>query len=267
MLFFVAFSSVLMCAPVVLDAPVSVSAPALPERAVPAPRNLRERVELVNRALACLSKLPLAQSGKEADSRISREVETELLPVCRELRKLPPEQLREALLLADAIQWQGSWMASMMMETAPDPVPMGVFELLIYLNQARLNADSPVEMTSLLNRVVAEIGGDAVAALPEKLIHDRLCRDYKTAKNFFDDYTHALKQGDAAALRELLPHVDYLVQEGEADLLRVSALAKVYSIVASLRDGALPTPPLDAEVQAVVQQIQQKLPAISFLSQ
>ncbi len=261
MLFFVAFSSVLMCAPVVSDAPVAVQQ----ETEVPAPHNLRERVELVNRALACLSKLPLAQSGKEADSRISREVEAELLPVCRELRKLPPEQLREALLLADAIQWQGSWMVSMMMETAPDPVPMGVFELLIYLNQARLNADSPVEMTALLNRLVAEIGGDSVAALPEKLIHDRLCRDYKTAKNFFDDYTRALKRGDAAALRELLPHVDYLVQGGEADLLRVSALAKVYSIVETHRDG-LPSPPRDAEVLEVVQQLQQKLPAISFLS-
>ena len=103
--------------------------------------------------------------------------------------------------------------------------------LIMSTRELQQLTDSPERASdrALLERLEKALGGEAVVSLPNGLMHERLCRDYKTALTFFDDFTQAVTSGDTASLRERYSHLDYLLQGGEPDTLRVSALATAYA--------------------------------------
>ena len=77
----------------------------------------------------------------------------------------------------------------------------------------------------------------------------------------------ALEQGNAAALAELQPVLDYLVQGGMADRLRVGAMAEQYARVSVLRllvdrEGASGEFSLSPDMQNTLQPLIESLPEL-----
>lgn len=84
---------------------------------------------------------------------------------------------------------------------------------------------------------------------------------------FFRDFAAALEQGNAAALAELQPVLDYLLQGGTADRLRVGAMAEQYARVSVLRllldrEGASGELSLTPDMQTALQPLIESLPEL-----
>lgn len=169
-----------------------------------------------------------------------KEATEELRPICTRLRALPPDELQQLCLLADAIEWQTDWVSdtykSTHGETVIQPCPCGL-EIVVELSESIMNtlsrSSTSQEHVDALLELLSLFGGVDYLAMPRCLLDQRIAKDYKTAYNFFVEFVDACSLVDDATcinrLNELSPVLDYLLQGGEADRHRVGALALAYS--------------------------------------
>ncbi len=214
----------------------------------------------------------------ERHAQVTLTINNEILPLVAELRKLPPDELRQLCLLADAMLWQGRWArmvaqgdSGMCSVCTEDEAIEGYFEdwcrLAHEIEVVLAGEQRPAEAAELCRMLAVMGGGEQVLQLPRQLADERLCRDYKTAIGFFRDFVVALEQGNAAALAELQPVLDYLVQGGMADRLRVGAMAEQYAQVSVLRllvdrEGESREFSLSPDMQTALQPLMERLPEL-----
>jgi len=167
----------------------------------------------------------------------------ELRPICARLRALPPDELRRLCLLADAIAWQADWVKDTYRSTHgkdliyPEHLGLEIVAELsdIILRKLQRSSTSQEHVDALLE-LLSLFGGVDYLPVPRRLLDCRIAKDYKTAYNFFEEFTAACLLSDDEAcikrLNELAPVLDYLLQGGEADRLRIGALACAYRCAA-----------------------------------
>lgn len=179
-------------------------------------------------------------SNKAACVDAVKAVTEKIRPVCDRLRALSPAELRQLVLLADAIAWQSDWVRySYMAEHNLDAELQSnlcglelVAELSNFIVATLQYPQTSAEEEAALRELLALFGGEAYLPMPRRLLDHRFAKDYKTAYLFFEEFYAAglLKADDACIkkLTELASWLDYLLQGGGADRLRVAALARAY---------------------------------------
>ena len=176
--------------------------------------------------------------GDEPQAEYIRKITQEIRPGIARLRVLPPEQLQQVCLLADAILWQRGWIeVTYCTEINPDIefewMDYG-FELLYSYTDnisKRLHSKStPEAEKAAWHMLLQEFGGESALELPGMLLQQRWAKDYKTALGFFKEVCAAAAEKDEAAclekLREQAEVLEYFRQGGEMELLRVSGLVE-----------------------------------------
>lgn len=176
--------------------------------------------------------------GDEPQAEYIRKITQEIRPGIARLRVLPPEQLQQVCLLADAILWQRGWIeVTYCTEINPDIefewMDYG-FELLYSYTDSiskRLHSKStPEAEKAAWHMLLQEFGGEAALELPGKLIQQRWAKDYKTVLGFFKEICAAAAEKDEAVclekLREQAEVLEYFRQGGEMELLRVNGLVE-----------------------------------------
>ena len=176
--------------------------------------------------------------GDEPQAEYIRKITQEIRPGIARLRVLPPEQLQQVCLLADAILWQRGWIeVTYCTEINPDIefewMDYG-FELLYSYTDnisKRLHSKSTPEAEKAAWHVLLqEFGGESALELPGKLLQQRWAKDYKTVLGFFTEICAAAAEKDEAVclakLREQAEVLEYFRQGGEMELLRVSGLVE-----------------------------------------
>lgn len=200
-------------------------------------------VQEVYRVLKRVHAVYKAQVGAPSDdaelvAAVKNATQT-LRPLCERLRALTPAELRQLVLLADAIEWQSDWVRDSFLaeHTGADVQPRlcgleMVAELSDFMGDALQYPQLRAEESAALREFLTLFGGANYLPMPRRLLDHRLAKDYKTAYQFFEDFFAAcLLEDDEACARklgELAPLLDYLLQGGEADRLRVAALADAY---------------------------------------
>lgn len=247
---------------------------ALPQEAVVAPVDMAGRLRLLRETMALADMLrdvaedPGIYAAPAATVRLV--VDKFLLPRWQVLTQHPATELRELCLLADAIDWQGDWLLDMAegdscVALARDAESLTCLERLQKAAQAvarRLERGAEPQLAAELRRGLALLGGEQVLQLPAQLLEQRWAKDYKTAYAFFCEFKAALAQEDAAAMSALADYTDYLLQ-GEADVLRLNALAAVYARVCRAEYRVRrPRWSISSEMQAAMQPFLQRLPAL-----
>ena len=169
-----------------------------------------------------------------------RQITQKIRPYSARLRQLPPEQLKQVCMLADAILWQSDWIVR---DYCSEVVPDIAFEWLdrgfeelgtcAVLVKKRLDCPTATaEEKSAWNELILELGGEAVLELPDKLLQERWAKDYKTALTFYKEFCAATtEQNEAVCLRKLAEQaevLEYFCQGGEMELLRVNALVSAF---------------------------------------
>ncbi len=155
-------------------------------------------------------------------------------PWCARLHQLPPEQLRQVCMLADAILWQKEWIKDELMveyniDTDRDEMDIihGFEKLAVEAEWLRSIEKSP-EREALLR----EFGGESALELPAKLLQERWAKDYRTALNFCREFYAAACEADEtkalSKLREQAKVLAYFQKGGELEMIRVTALAHTY---------------------------------------
>lgn len=176
--------------------------------------------------------------GDEPQAEYIRKITQEIRPAIARLRTLPPEQLQQVCLLADAILWQRDWIeVTYCTEINPDIAFEWMdygFELLdCYTDSIRKRLHSqatPVTEKAAWLELLQEFGGEAALELPGKLLQQRWAKDYKTALGFFKEICAAATEPNEAAclakLREQAEVLEYFRQGGEMELLRINGLVE-----------------------------------------
>ena len=176
--------------------------------------------------------------GDEPQEEYIRTITQKIRPSIARLRTLPPEQLKQVCLLADAILWQKGWIeVTYCTEINPDIefewMDYG-FELLdCYTDSIRKRLHSkstPEAEKAAWHEMLQEFGGEAALELPGKLRQQRWAKDYKTTLGFFKEVCAAAVEKNEAAclekLREQAGVLEYFRQGGEMELLRVNGLVE-----------------------------------------
>lgn len=221
-----------------------------------------------------------APLNEAACAEVVKAATQRLRPLCARLRALPPDELRQLCLLADAIEWQANWVRdtykSTHAETAIQPYPRGL-EIVAELSESIMNklsrASTSQEHMDALLELLSLFGGVDYLPLPRCLLNHRIAKDYKTAYNFFEEFRAACALTDDAAcinrLNELMPVLDYLLQGGEADRIRVGFLAYAYStempglkLIIEMRDVEPATETSAMKRHAALQPFFEKLPEL-----
>ena len=155
-------------------------------------------------------------------------------PWCARLRQLPPEQLRQVCMLADAILWQKEWIKDELMvehgiDTDRDEMDIihGFEKLAVEAEWLRSIEKSP-EREALLR----EFGGEATLDLPARLLQERWAKDYKTALTFYKEFCAAACEADETTalskLREQAEVLAYFQKGGDLEMIRINNLARTY---------------------------------------
>lgn len=116
----------------------------------------------------------LVESGDAELIAIVRKSMDSIRPCCEMLRALPPEQVKELVLLADAVLWQGQWLYGMYLGEfgieVEAPFDVGLWDLShsARLLQQVLSGKKRVspEVESLLRELVQLVGGEQVLTYP-----------------------------------------------------------------------------------------------------
>lgn len=205
-----------------------------------------------------LSRIISNMYGDEPKAEYIRKVTQEIRPCIARLRTLPPEQLKQVCMLADAILWQRDWIeVTYCTEIDPDIefewMEYG-FELLECCTSSirkRLHSKSTPEAEKAAWReLLQEFGGEAALELPGKLLQERWAKDYKTALGFFKGICAAAAEKNEAAclakLREQAGVLEYFRQGGDVELLRVNGLVEGFreALVTLRLDSPFPRPVL-----------------------
>lgn len=175
-----------------------------------------------------------------------KETTALLRPICARLEAVSADELKQLVLLADAIIWQSDWVNSMYCAEYELDLPSKEvcgLELLAQLSglivEGIQHPLTPQEEKAALLELYSLLKGEAVMTQPAYWLDERLAKDYKTAYYFLKEFTEALTMEDDAAaaelLQELAPTLEYLLQEGEPDCLRMKYLTKAFTNL--LRDS------------------------------
>ena len=175
-----------------------------------------------------------------------RVTTTVLRPVCDWLSALSADELKQLVLLADAIIWQSDWVNSMYCAEYELDLPSKEvcgLELLAQLSglivERIQHPLTPQEEKAALLELYSLFKGEAVMTQPAYWLDERVAKDYKTAYYFLKEFTEALTMEDEAAaaelLQELAPTLEYLLQGGESERLRMEYLTKSFTNL--LRDS------------------------------
>lgn len=177
---------------------------------------------------------------------VLRDIAENIATPCQRLRQLPPEQLVQVCLLADAILWQSDWMDGMILaEYAGINVESRStgFEELAMLSaaiQRLLGQPIPGETRAALLQLLEPLGGEKALDLPDKMYDQRMAKDFRTVLEFLQGLCAAVNAPDEATalpqLAEAREALDYLLQGGEIEKLRVAYLSRCYhaSLVTNL---------------------------------
>ena len=169
-----------------------------------------------------------------------QQITQELRPYCARLRQLPPEQLLQVCMLADAVLWQSDWIyTGYCTEVLPDIefewLDWGFEELAncASLIKDRLNAPGATdEEKAAWGELLQELGGAASLEIPGRLLNERWAKDYKTALTFYQEFcTAAAVKDEATCLKMLNEQAEvlaYFRQGGNIELLRVNALVAAF---------------------------------------
>ena len=172
-----------------------------------------------------------------------RQITQKVRPYCARLRQLPPEQLKQVCMLADAILWHSDWLVrKYCSEELPDIqfewLDWGFEELENCASLIRQRLDSSTataEEKAAWRELLQEFGGEASLEIPRRLHNERRTRDCNTVLTFFRDFCAAAAEMDeAACLSKLEEQAKVLAsfhQSGEMELLWVNAM------VAAFEDG------------------------------
>ena len=212
-----------------------------------------------------------------------KETTDKLRPACERLRALPSDELMQLVLLADAIAWQRDWVIdsyksehSAVVISEHKSGLENVVELSYTIRRKLSYSSTSQEEVDALLSLLSLFGGVDSLLLPSQLLGQRIAKDYKTAYYFFEDFLAAAQLTDEEAclrrLAELAPLLDYLLQGGEADCLRVAALADAYAYALRRVHGKAPEPlPIlpaespESEREKALNAFFDKLPALRHL--
>lgn len=209
-----------------------------------------------------------------------RVTTTVLRPICDCLSALSADELKQLVLLADAIIWQSDWMGCMYCAEYELDLPSKEvcgLELLTQLSglivEGIQHPLTPQEEKAALLELYSLLKGEAVMTQPAYWLDERVAKDYKTAYYFLKEFTEALTMEDDAAaaelLQELAPTLEYLLQGGESERLRMEYLTKSFTNL--LRHSALQLPathmPIEKlkERKAMCAGMTKQLPALEAL--
>lgn len=238
--------------PVALCAVMPCAAASTPPASAPAavqvkaaPESLSSQAEDVFLAFALfpssdlLQELVKPENGEVDEELLAmlREDIEALRPYCEMLRTLPPERVKELVMLADAVLWQSQWLSNVYMGEfgieCECPFDTGLLELshsakILKEVLSGKTAVSP-EVESLLRELVELVGGEQVLDYPAAWYDEQLAEDYKTALQFYKDFcAAATAETDAQAialLKEQEEVMAYFVAKGEGEIWRVNKLA------------------------------------------
>ena len=169
-----------------------------------------------------------------------RQITQKIRPYSTRLRQLPPEQLKQVCMLADAILWQSDWIVrDYCSEVVPDIafewLDWGFEELGTCAGLVKKRLDCPTataEEKSAWYELIQELGGEVVLELPDKLLQERWAKDYKTALTFYKEFcSAATEKNEAMCLRKLEEQaevLEYFRKGGKIELLRVNALVSAF---------------------------------------
>lgn len=183
-----------------------------------------------------------------------RQITQKIRPYSTRLRQLPPEQLKQVCMLADAILWQSDWIyTGYCTEVLPDIqfewLDWGFEELAncARLIKDRLNAPGATdEEKAAWLELLQELGGTASLEIPDRLLNERWAKDYKTALTFYKEFCAATtEKNEAMCLRKLNEQAEvlaYFRQSGDVELLRVNALVAAFEEALDTMKDASPFP-------------------------
>ena len=183
-----------------------------------------------------------------------RQITQKIRPYSTRLRQLPPEQLKQVCMLADAILWQSDWIVrDYCSEVVPDIafewLDWGFEELGTCAGLVKKRLDCPTataEEKSAWYELIQELGGEVVLELPDKLLQERWAKDYKTALTFYKEFCAATtEKNEAMCLRKLNEQAEvlaYFRQSGDVELLRVNALVAAFEEALDTMKDASPFP-------------------------
>ena len=169
-----------------------------------------------------------------------RQLTQKLRPRCARLRQLPPEQLKQVCMLADAVLWQSDriytgYCTAVLPDIEFEWLDWGFEELAncARLIKDRLNAPGATdEEKAAWGELLQELGGAASLEIPDRLLNERWTKDYKTALTFYQEFCTAAAVKDEATclkmLSEQAEELAYFRQSGDVELLRVNALVAAF---------------------------------------
>ena len=205
--------------------------------------------------LCCSMKYPTLKDEDELPTHEQiRQLTQKLRPHCARLRQLPPKQVKQVCMLADAVLWQSDWIyTGYCTEVLPDIqfewLDWGFEELA---NCARLIKDrlndpgaTDKEKAAWLE-LLQELGGTASLEIPDRLLNERWAKDYKTALTFYQAFCTAAAEKDEATCLKMLNEqaevLAYFRQNGDVELLRVNALVAAFEEALDTMKDASPFP-------------------------
>ena len=183
-----------------------------------------------------------------------RQITQKIRPYSTRLRQLPPEQLKQVCMLADAILWQSDWIvrdycSAIVPDIEFEWLDWGFKELATcaFLIQRRLDSRTATgEEKAAWHELLQELGGTASLEIPDRLLNERWAKDYKTALNFYKEFCAAATEKNEAAclnkLDEQAEVLEYFRQGGELELLRVNALVAAFEEALDTMRDASPFP-------------------------
>lgn len=202
-----------------------------------------------------LSLLHYAGNGSSIDDTPDtiRAATARLRPLCAKLQNLPATQLHHLCLLADAIIWQRDWVYCTYLAEhgiTLDPADALGMEVTARLaDKAKQRLQSPAttaEEKAAWAELLSLFGDKEALTIPHSLLQSRRAKDYKTALAFFKDLCAATTQPDEVqslqSIREQASVLDYLLQGGNADRIRLTHLLHAFAQARQNlhRDGLLP---------------------------
>ena len=206
-----------------------------------------------------------------------------LRPICSRLSSVPADEIKQVVMLADAIIWQADWVDGMYHAEYELDVPeSGACGLELLRELRGLIVESiqypltPHDESEAWCELAALFGGEPVMTQASYWLDERLAKDYKTAYYFLKDFTAALAMEDGAAsaqlLQELVPTLAYLLQGGESDRLRMMYLTLAFSnTLRSVRlamgdtsQSLVSVPQMNARREVLVE-LTKQLPALQSL--
>lgn len=175
-----------------------------------------------------------------------RDIAENITPPCQRLSKLPEEQLAQVCLLADAVLWQSGWMSGAILSeyvcAEDEDASTGFEELAILAASIKrlLKQSLPEETRAALLQLLEPLGGEKALNLPDGMYEQRLAKDVATVLEFLQELCTAVNTPDEATalvqITEAKQALDYLLQHGEIEHLRVTCLTRSFygSLIANL---------------------------------